>query len=156
MDPNDGGTEMKRTLMAASLGLTLAVAPMASLPAQALDRDQVAGLIAGIAILGLAGSALSDGQGGRVTSQVVRRSTPDYRVQRPPVRHTLPARCLRSFERRQRALHVFGQRCLQKSGVNLRHLPRACATEIRVGGRYRTAYEARCLRHNGWRMAQHR
>ncbi|WP_375260588.1 hypothetical protein [Palleronia sp.] len=146
---------MKRTLAAAALGLTLAVAPFATAPAQALNERQAAGIIAGAAILGL-GAALA--QNGNVDVQVHSgRKDRGYAHRRRDHAGSLPRNCLRSFDTRRGGTYsVFGQRCLARSGVNLRQLPRHCATDLRVRGRYRPAYEARCLSDYGWRVARHR
>lgn len=143
---------MFRTLAAAAIGLTLAVAPIAAAPAQALDDRQAAGIIAGAVILGL-GAALS--QNGNVDVQV-HSGQPHRgygRSRRGSVR-ALPGNCLHHIDTRRGTYSVFGQRCLARSGVNLRHLPRRCETDIRVNRRLARVYEARCLQHNGWRVAR--
>ena len=58
---------MLRTLAATALGLSLALTPLATAPAHALDDRQAAGIVAGAIILGL-GAALA--QNGTVGVQV--------------------------------------------------------------------------------------
>ncbi|QFU09966.1 hypothetical protein PARPLA_00471 [Rhodobacteraceae bacterium THAF1] len=144
---------MIKTLTAAALGLTLALTPIASAPAQALDRDDAAKILGTLAIVGIATGALNNN--GRANVTVQRGQARGFRDHRR-TRRALPAQCLRSVDTRRGHIRVFGQRCLQRSGVPTRYLPHACATQVRVGGRHRAAYGARCLRHNGWRVAQHR
>ena len=151
---------MLRTLAATALGLSLALTPLATAPAHALDDRQAAGIVAGAIILGL-GAALA--QNGTVGVQVQpprhyqRRAYdpyPGYGQHRLDRARILPGSCLRRVKSRQGTFGLFGPNCLARAGVNVRHLPRQCATEIRVGGRYRPAYGARCLQHNGWRVAR--
>lgn len=81
----------------------------------------------------------------------------DYRaVVEPDRRHgrrarTLPASCLRDDLSASRVRRVVGQQCLQRSGVDV-SLPVDCATLIESRGRFRTAYDARCLSDAGFRF----
>lgn len=68
----------------------------------------------------------------------------------------LPGDCLHRVHDRRGPDRVFGARCLDRSGVELRHLPRDCRSDVLVRGRYHAAYSARCLQHRGWRVAQYR
>lgn len=145
---------MLRTLAAAALGMSLAVAPIATAPAQALNERQAAGIVAGAAILGL-GAALA--QNGNVGIQVhAGRNNRDYGPHRRDSVRALPRNCLRSFNTLRGTYNAFDQRCLAHSGVNLRNLPRHCATDLRVRGRQNSVYGARCLSEYGWRVARHR
>lgn len=145
---------MLRTLAAAALGVSLAVAPIATVPAQALTERQAAGILAGAAILGL-GAALA--QNGSVGVQIHSgRNTRGYGPHRRDSVRALPRNCLRSFNTPRGTYSAFDRRCLAHSGVNLRHLPRHCATDLRVRGRQNSVYGARCLSEYGWRVARHR
>ena len=144
---------MFKPLAAATLGLTLALTPIASAPAQALDRDDAAKILGALAVIGIANGALNNN--GRANVTVQRGQQRHYRSHRRANR-ALPARCVRHIDSRQGTLRVAGKRCLRRSGVAVRQLPRNCATRIRYNGQPHAAYGLRCLRHNGWRVARHR
>ena len=66
-------------------------------------------------------------------------------------RHALPSHCIRYFGERQ----VFSARCLNRHYPQAHALPNACRREIWTDRGPRHVLGKRCLRHNGFQIAQH-
>lgn len=73
---------------------------------------------------------------------------PPQHVHRPhPAPVALPARCAVEVRGRgQPVRNLYGERCLQQAGIDLRRLPRQCLVTLRSNQGTRLAYDGACLR----------
>jgi hypothetical protein len=62
---------------------------------------------------------------------------------------TIPAVCALQFDGERRSVTVYPERCLLREGVT-RRLPRGCANEARIYGKWDRIYSERCLRDAGF------
>lgn len=157
------------TFTAVALGLTT----LAAAPAHA-EQDRTARAVSTILGLAVVGAIIHDQKKSREKEKSranVRGSV--YQVHpnsqghghfKPQVHHKpkphrvsrklLPQHCLRSFPTRHGHVRVFGQRCLERSYNFVHSLPRNCVLHVRSNHRKHTAFDARCLRQNGYRLAR--
>ncbi|MCF6444756.1 hypothetical protein [Nereida sp. MMG025] len=84
-----------------------------------------------------------------------RDDTKKHRVQPPKKRFSkvLPAKCLQIVQRRNYKQRVYGARCLQNNYRHVNRLPRFCKTEVKLRGQWRPAFNAQCLRREGFTRA---
>lgn len=149
---------MKNTFIASVLSIALAATSFTVTPARA-DED-VAKIIAGLALLGIiAHSAKKDRR--RETAPVTRRGyrhghghvgTSPRRIGKvAPRRHVkvAPRDCQRAQWTHRGERIVYGARCLQRN-VKAR-LPQDCLRQARTNSGPRFFYTQRCLRKSGWR-----
>lgn len=170
---------MTRVFLAPAVALLIALGVGAPKPAQAADGEAIIGVIAGVAAVALIAKAIEDErdeekakskratniyQGPRTTriyrhddDRAFHRGHSGTRIHR--FNHSsriynagrvLPDRCLRLIETRGGTRRAFGQRCLQRNGVNLARLPNDCAFRLRTDRGTRTFFGGRCLRQRGW------
>ncbi len=156
---------------ATAFSLALTPAPVAA------DSSDVAKVLAGIAILGIAAKVIDDRRDRRetVTSSRVlnqRFGTIDgdrriidgeFRRYGEPTRRAkhrgykkrpLPDRCLRIVENnRGRERLVYGDRCLDRYYKFAAKLPDRCRILVRTDRRVRAVFGSRCLARDGWRVA---
>ncbi|MEM7319765.1 MAG: hypothetical protein AAF408_12175, partial [Pseudomonadota bacterium] len=68
-------------------------------------------------------------------------------------KYNLPAKCLKQREGYRGKGRLLGPRCLKRHYDHSDSLPRACKISYWNGDRNRRAYEMRCLRQHGYRVA---
>jgi len=149
-----------RTVIAGVSALAIAITALGASRAQASDLKTEPALAA---ILGLVvvGALIASQRDADRTPKVVTRDGPDHGIAPRPLprraqRKFLPADCLRVVQvGRGREERVFGGRCLRQSYAFADSLPRRCAQSLgqRHGGRP-TVWNARCLRHHGYRSSR--
>ena len=163
------------TLTAAALaavGIAFTPAPAAA------DGEDIAKIIAGLAVAGIIAKAIDDRKdrrtrvttygrdGAYADSYSDRRRVIDgkvYRYHRGDKRgpkagrgykkHALPDRCLLWVETSRGKRLAYGQRCLNRHYKFANKLPERCETVIRTNRGFRPVFGARCLRRDGWRVA---
>jgi hypothetical protein len=64
---------------------------------------------------------------------------------------TIPAVCALQFDGDRRSVTVYPESCLLRQGV-ARNLPRGCANEARIYGKWDRIYSERCLRDAGFAL----
>jgi len=158
---------LHRKFIAFVLATSVAIAGFSAAPARA-DED-VAKIIAGLAVLGILGAAINRN---RHKETYVSRSTTNpvivqpQRPRRPHAhpkprplpprftRYDLPGKCLRNFPAFQDGRNLMGQKCLQKNYRHATSLPQQCRVTFWNGRRHKNAFKPRCLRRNGYRIVQ--
>lgn len=172
-------TRYMKIALSAATALSLTLTPV---PAAAADRDDVAGALAGLIVLGIIANAASDNNNSR-TSRATQRSvlndpfsSIDNRNQRrdrvingnirridEPARGRgtqgykkakLPDRCLRVVESSRSDRLVYVNRCLNRYYKFASKLPARCERFVRTNRGTQTVYASRCLASNGWRVAR--
>lgn len=148
---------MKNTFIASVLSIALAATSFTAAPARA-DED-VAKVIAGLALLGIiAHSAKKERR--HDPAPVMRRShrhgghvgtLPRRGHKVSPRRHAkvAPRNCQRSQWTHRGERTVYGARCLQRNAQA--KLPRNCLRQARTNSGPQFFYTRRCLRDHGWR-----
>ncbi len=153
---------MKTAILSILTAGALAIAPIASKPAQAADAHDILGGFVGLAILGALASDLNDRN---ETSTAQTRTYRPYNngyyngngVKRGHTKRSrnnvLPGECLRVIDGGNRNRIVFPARCLRREGIATRNLPDRCIRRIdtRRAGLV-NVYGARCLADSGWRL----
>jgi hypothetical protein len=157
--------------IAAAFGIAIAPAPAAA------DRDDVAKIIAGLAIAGIVAKVIDDRNDrkpannaqitrhdrynsfdeprrGRIVDGTLRhRDQPGVRANRGYKRYALPDQCLRILDTARGDRRVYGNRCLQRNYKFANKLPRDCAIRVRTDRGERVVYGSRCLSRDGWSVA---
>lgn len=160
--------------IAAAFGIALAPAPAAA------DNNDVAKIIAGLAIAGIVAKAIDDRKDrkaannaqifqhdrfrsfdeprrGRIVDGTLRhRDQPRLGTNRGYKRYALPDQCLRILNTARGDRRVYGNRCLQRNYTFANKLPRDCAIRVRTDRGTRVVYGSRCLSRDGWRVAGRR
>ncbi|MFZ1468224.1 MAG: hypothetical protein WAT09_04510 [Paracoccaceae bacterium] len=135
------------TAGAAALSLILA----AAMPAQAggskddLAKSLIAALVIGAIIHE---TRKPDPAPTPVTPESVRKKRGPYVHDR----NVIPSVCALQFEGPDRGVTVYPERCLLREGISRRALPRDCAKEARIYGKWDRIYSQRCLRQAGFEM----
>ncbi len=149
--------KLHRKFIAFVLATSLAITGFSAAPARA-DED-VAKIIAGLAVLGLLGAAINRDR--HRSDYVARAPTnpvivhPQPRPLPPRVaRYDLPGKCLRNFPAFRGGRNLMGQKCLQKHYRHARALPQQCRVTFWNGRRHKNAFKPRCLRQNGYRIVR--
>ena len=163
---------MYRRFIATIAATSIAFAGLGAAPAFADARDTARALAA---ILGIAvvGKIIHDkNKRDRVKHQQVHQpkkhqqkkhkanKVPRYQdpVPRPlPKRvkkRLLPSQCLRSYKTYEGRVRMFAKRCLKNNYNFTRSLPRHCEYVFDTPRGDRRGFEARCLRREGYRLAQ--
>lgn len=152
---------MTHKLLAPALALLIALGVATPRPAHAQNGETIVGVIVGVAALALIAKAIEDNreeEKARAQRATRHHSKPNQtRLHRHGHQsriynraRVLPDQCFRTIETRNGVRRIFGQRCLQRNGVNTARLPSTCAYQIRTQRGIRTVYGGRCLRQNGW------
>lgn len=165
---------MSRRFIATVVAAAVAVTVSGNAPARA--NDDAARALAAFVGLAIVGAAIHShtkkskkDKKSDDTSVVSRRNIDDdgifypRGVYREPVieraksrrakRRFLPGKCLRSIEDRGWRYRVFTKKCLEKNYSYIKSLPESCAVKLRVKGKKRHGYRARCLRRAGYKLA---
>lgn len=135
---------MTRTLSAIGLSLTIFLTSLTATSAPARANDDVAKIIAGLALLGIIAAAIDD------DDDHVARQVPH--VKKRPARHrkSAPQRCLRDQWTHRGVRQVYGAGCMRKH-ANVAP-PRQCLRDARTNSGPRRFYTKRCLQKHGWRI----
>jgi hypothetical protein len=149
---------MKRMVLSVISAAALALSPVGAPPAQAIEGEQLLGILLGIGTIYVIGKAIDDS---RTTSTPRSRSSatgkPPQMAPEPrrnDHHRTLPGRCLNTFDTWHGRIRGFGEECLERTMARASRLPDNCAIRTRVGTRDRTIYSARCLQLEGWQVAR--
>jgi hypothetical protein len=139
-----------RPLIALGLAASIALTPVAAVPAKAGD-DEMAAFLAALTAMIVIGTVLDDGR---------------YH-ERGRGRHgvwywnkALPEHCLKSYRTRDGHRAYFTKRCLRHNYRGWRSLPAHCELTVRLRDDYRhgrnriTVYKPRCLRRAGYFIAR--
>ncbi|MFC3612191.1 hypothetical protein ACFORG_00340 [Lutimaribacter marinistellae] len=155
---------MHRKFIALVVSTAIAITGLSAAPARAADPHDILGGLAALAILGAA-----------INHYDKKRERERARSYQPPVtrnhsyhdqpgprlpakklpdrvrQYDLPSQCLRQVDSYRRG-PVLGSRCLQRNYAWADRLPRSCEVDVRMGDRFRRAYDTRCLRQQGYRV----
>lgn len=149
-------------IAATSIALTTLFATSAPARADSEDIGRALAAIAGIAILGAIIKEARDDKRERVYGKthkpVAPATKPRGHIKPRPLpkavsRNLLPQRCLRSFRSKGTTLPGFGAVCLNQHYSHVRSLPQNCTRRVWSERGWTTIYGARCLRHNGYKLA---
>jgi hypothetical protein len=150
---------LHRKFIAFVLAASIAITGLSAAPARA--NDDVAKLLAGLAVLGILGVAINKE---RHKSRTVTRRAPEPDVTplhprprplpRRVARYDLPGKCLRYFPAFRNGRDLVGQRCLRNNYRHVNALPQQCRVTFWNGRHNKTAFKPRCLRRNGYRIVQ--
>lgn len=154
---------LHRKFIAFVLATSIAITGLSAAPARA--DDDVAKIIAGLAVLGILGATINknrhrDNVSRSTTNPVtVRpqrpRAHPKPRPLPPRVtRYDLPGKCLRNVPAFRGGRNLMGQKCLQNNYRHANSLPQQCRVTFWNGRRHKNAFKPRCLRRNGYRIVQ--
>lgn len=153
--------------LSAITALSLSLTPI---PAAAADREDIAKVIAGLALLGIVAHAANERED-RKQVTATRSAGPNGIVRGDGVirgeirrhgnrnnqyhgvrRAALPDRCVRILSTARGDRAVYGARCLRQDYIYANQLPSSCKLQVRTNNRIRHVYGARCLRRDGWRV----
>lgn len=153
-----------------AISLSLTPSSLSAAP----DGEDVAKVLAGIAVLGIIASATRDRNKNRktvttprVTNQFgsIERSgntrVIDGNIRFPSnsrqgIRRTaLPERCVRIVSTAKGERIVYGARCLRREYVHTAKLPNRCKFNVRSGSRTHPVYGSYCLRRDGWQVVSY-
>lgn len=147
------------TIAAAAVALGGLVATTA--PASANDRDLLR-FLAGAATIAIIAKGVSDHnrRGQAQAAPLPHPVQPDRGRpgnHRPP--HVAPVRlpdeCASRYRvRGQGVLTYYGERCLQRSGIQTTALPQSCRQQVQTDRGPRPAYQGACLQQAGFRTAR--
>ena len=172
---------MKRLATFAAAALAATSISLAPTPAAA-DAEDVAKIIAGLAVAGIIAKAIDDRKdrkraatateysrfGSRYDNYYDGRRTIDGTIRpyhqddykrgpkskRGYKKHALPKRCLLTVDTGRGSRLAYGARCLDRRYKFASKLPRRCETVVRTPRGFRTVFGARCLRRDGWQVAR--
>ncbi len=149
---------MHRKFIALICAAALAVTAI-SLPAQArADQEDVAKVIAGLAVLAILGAALNDTDDGPVTGPVTGHAHPQKpHLQPRPLprnvtRYDLPGQCLKTVRKGRQDHRILGRHCLEQNYRLTQSLPKACKVQIYGNKGLRKGYKPNCLRQHGYHL----
>jgi hypothetical protein len=150
-DPNPEDAAMTRSLLAALLCASLALAAPARADDRRPDGRDLAVILGGAVALYVLNQTLRDRRGRAPVTRGL-RDAPVPR--RPRDRHgnalLLPDRCLQAFQTPRGTVRGYGARCMQRFAPDPRLLPAECVDQVRTADGIRTFYGPRCLRRAGW------
>jgi hypothetical protein len=148
---------LHRKFIAFVLATSIAITGFSAAPARA--GDDVAKLLAGLAVLGVLGVAISkERRKNRTVSRNTVEPAPVHTQPRPLppriARYDLPGKCLRYFPAFRDGRNLVGQKCLRNNYRHVNALPQQCRVTFWNGRRHKSAFKPRCLRRNGYRIVQ--
>ncbi|MFW8635878.1 hypothetical protein [Cribrihabitans pelagius] len=152
-----------RKFIALILAASIAITGFSSAPARA-DED-VAKVLAGLALLGIIGAVINDRKDDNHGVSRAYAAPPQhphgghgYRPKPLPDhfrKYDLPARCLRHFPAYSSRHALVGQACLDRHyGYKAKSLPQSCRVTFWNGKRHKSGYKPQCLRGRGYRLVQ--
>lgn len=136
---------MKRSLTAIFLGLTMIITSISVSAAPARADEDVAKVLAGLALLGIIAAAVDD-RNDRKAARAAERAKQAKKERR---RAVAPNRCLRDQWTHKGWRQVYGAGCMRHHSQFAP--PRACLREARSNSGPRRYYTPRCLQKHGWR-----
>ncbi|WP_136440120.1 hypothetical protein [Pacificoceanicola onchidii] len=150
---------MSRKFITGVLIVAATITALATAPARAGDRDQLRKVIIGATVFYLTARMIDElsRQGVRIDGQ---RHSYDYDRGRrhdwdkPRHRRVLPGSCVRKIEIRDKSRRVMPYRCLKRNNVRVHRLPDRCEINWRGRNGMRTGYKVRCLKRQGYEIAQ--
>lgn len=120
--------------------------------AEALTAEEVAALIAGVAIIGAISSANNNSSSNTATQTVTATRSSNASIHSFERRRILPENCVRRFETNRGIRNLAIDRCLERSGYNTNRLPDNCEVRVRTDRGIRDAFRQRCLENAGYRF----
>lgn len=181
VDQISGGIAMNRLASIAAAAVAATGIALAPAPATAADGNDIAKIIAGIAVAGIIAKAIDDrkdrkraesratsnqfprfgsieDRDRRVIDGRIRPYDPyDYRHGpkdgRGYKKQALPEQCLLTVETARGDRLAYDARCLGHRFKYADRLPQVCETAVRTPRGFRTVFGARCLDREGWRVA---
>ncbi len=135
---------MKRSLTATALALTMIITSISVTAAPARADEDVAKVLAGLALLGIIAAAVDDRKDRKAARKAQTYVAPKH-VKR---RAVAPNRCLRDQWTHKGWRQVYGAGCMRKHARVAP--PRKCLREARSNSGPRRFYTPRCLRKHGW------
>ena len=156
----------------------IAAASIAFTPTQAsADGDDIAKIIAGLAVAGIVAKVIEDRQESGISTRTSRypdsstvhgqrviegrirpyerydssRGDPSNRGYK---KQALPKSCLLTVRTSYGDRLAYGSRCVNQTYKYAHKLPRNCVTGVKTPRGFRTVYGARCLRRDGWVVAR--
>ncbi|MFW8593678.1 hypothetical protein [Cribrihabitans neustonicus] len=153
-----------RKFIALILAVSLAITGFSAAPARA--NEDVAKVLAGLALLGIIGAVINDRKDDHHSVSRAYTAEPQYghgghHYNPKPLPQTfrkydLPARCLRHFPAYSSRHALVGQGCLDRHyGYKAHSLPQSCRVTFWNGKRHKSAFKPHCLRDRGYRLVQH-
>lgn len=139
---------MKKFLTTAALVMSIGITSVTASTAPARAEPDGAEVLTALGLLALFAYAAKEQRDDRKKATVHKKPAPKKRFSK-----VLPAKCMRVANTRNDQYRVFGKRCLQNNYRHVNRLPRFCETNVRVKGQWRAAYNARCLRNQGFTRA---
>ncbi|MFS4581818.1 hypothetical protein [Phaeobacter sp. C3_T13_0] len=132
------------------LAAAVAITGFSAVPARA-DED-VAKVLAGLAVLGIIGAIVKNNR----DDDRVQVTRPHRPKPLPPrvARYDLPAKCVRYFPRYSQSRTLMGRGCLRKQYGFEHTLPHACQVTFWNGKRNRVGYRPDCLKKRGYRITR--
>ncbi len=130
------------------MAAALALSSLAPAPARAADAEDVLKLVLGIGAIYAIGKAIEKNEA---------RAAPVYRQENrydAPRHKVVPAECLRTYETRNGPVRGYSKKCLEQELRRPGRLPEACEMTVRTEYGRREFYAPRCLRREGWQVAQ--
>lgn len=146
---------MSRKFIGLVTAFSIAVTGLTAAPARAASDEDIAGILAGLVILGAVAAAVNSKK--RTREVTVEQPKPHRQTPRHNRRNArlLPAECLRIAWVDDTRMRYFAKRCLQRNYRHADSLPRYCRTRVETSrGRIAKGYNARCLRREGYRIAR--
>ena len=138
---------MTRTLSALGLSLTIFFTSLTATTAPARADEDVAKVLAGLALLGILAATIDANKDEEVTR--TRPHKPRVTPRPVPARKVAPRRCLRDQWTHRGVREVYAAGCMRH--VSKVAPPRKCLREARTNSGPRRFYTKRCLRKHGWR-----
>ncbi|WP_121061430.1 hypothetical protein [Chachezhania antarctica] len=135
---------MQRHLIAAALGLALALSSFAAQPVRAED-GQITRAVAGLAAIALIGAAVSQAGKDKHDAYV----KPEHHGRKTD-ENTLPIACLKDYPVAGADKRLVGRGCLIKHYRNVAGLPGSCEFRFRMKGHDHIGYDPGCLRNHGF------
>ena len=154
---------MKRSIIAATMALSLALTSVSAAPAYAGDRDNdLAKFLAGFTALVIIGAALDDHNNKKKKRrdevhryQPYQDPAPKYQPRRGERSKVLPGYCMRRVETNNGSRRLLGKRCLRNNYDFVNRLPSSCKREVRTDRGLRRGYSPKCLKRNGYEIARY-
>lgn len=142
---------MKTALIATALAASLALGGAAK-PAKAATAEEIAAILAGLAIVGVIASATSNKNRAQASTRDAPLTVIGRNDGKAQSRNVLPADCLVQVRTNRGVRNLAGERCLERNGVRTSRLPDRCEVQVRVDRGVRDAYGQRCLEQAGFRF----
>ncbi|MFA3919747.1 hypothetical protein [Ruegeria hyattellae] len=150
---------MHRRFIALIVSLAIAITAISAAPARADDTAKVLGGLAALTILGVVlhrNNKKKKRDRAKVTQSYVPQAPQIHSVRPLPpkvAKYDLPRRCLKPVRGYPANAPLMKRKCLKRHYHHAKSLPQQCQITYWNGERTRNAYEPRCLRRKGYRIA---